>query len=531
MKFHFLRQDDGFALAFALLVCVVLTISTVSVVTYTSSGSRSSSVSSSRVNAQDVAEAGLNAAMSIISQGSNAAAPDLLGCSVSGSNGSNSATPCNSPITISASGGTASVTGLYTSGSPTGTWAITSTGTVTNPTGGASLSKTMSVSVQITPGGQVDNVSIWNYVYSTAPQGAGCEVDLTGDHTVVDVPLYVTGDLCLSGDHAQILEDKKAAGQPVDVRVGGTLSITGNDASVGQDAGHPITSGVVAGGCRTTIDGTFHPCTVADRYYVGLTDSALDATPPTTDFPGWYLDASPGPNHPCDPALTPAPSLLTTQPQAFDNDTTMNGTNTDFNLTPSDSDYNCVTSTGYLNWNHTTHVLSIGGTIFFDGSVYVSDPPGPAVAMYDGRATIYVNGEISLNAVNHGGGAGGLRAGCSDAHGSNDHPCDFNADKTGPNHWDPNQDMLVFVANKSSGIAVDLSVDHSQFQGDIMCPPTSTIALAGDHTQYEGGIICGNYTFGNHTQIWPMPVINASNMPDGAPNSPATIGSPTLTGG
>ena len=547
------RREDGIALVLALAVIVFFSITAVTAVTMSTSTQSTANRSAAGQTAGALAEAGINTAEGVLNSGStNAASPTLLGCSVSAQNVNNSAVPCTD-LTISTSLGRASFHGLYAQGTGNiGTWTITATGSMPSPNGGGTtVNRSTTATVTITGGGQANNISVWNYVYSTAPQGGGCEVDLNGDHTTIEVPMYVTGDLCLSGDHSEIVEDKKSGGQAVDLRVGGTLSITGNHATVGcptSGPGHgpgpgpddcgdgpgkdstPLTSGYVAGGCISdpppASNSTPHPCTTADSYYVSQVDTPLTASAPVTDFPNWYLNASPGPKHVCDTHLTPAPNLTATK-NVFDNDTTMNATNTMFNLTPNGAgatDYNCVTSTGSLSWNHTTHVLKIGGTIFFDGDVYVSDPPGPADAMYQGKGTIYVNGQLSFNSNGKPGpgGEGGLRAACADPHG-NLHQCDMNGDLNGPNHWDPNTNMVVFAVNKPSGIAIDLGTDHSEFQGDLLCTPGSTASLAGDHTQLEGGIICGKFTFGNHTEIFPMPTI--TNLPPGAPLPPNAAGS------
>ncbi len=520
-----LRNDDGIALVMSLGILIVIGITTVSLLSYTSTNVRAAR-SLDRTNAaRELAEAGINEAESILNgPSSNASSPTLLGCSVSQTNVNNSAPPCTDLVATSSTG-TVSYHGLYTQGSNTGTWTITSSGLVPNPTGGAPVVKTTTAAVTVIPGGQANNISIWNYVYSTAPQGTGCEVDLDGNHTTIQVPLYVTGDLCLSGDHATVVEDTGNGGQPVDIRVKGGLTITGSGAKVGQDANHKVTSGIVEGGCRTTSTGTYHACTSADDYYVSQVDTPLTAVPPATDFPGWYTGASPGPNHPCDPALTPAPNLMTTQPNAFDNDTTMNGTNASFILTPtgSGSDYNCVTSSGSLSWNHTTHVLTIGGTIYFDGRVQLNDDK----SIYAGKATLYVNGELDFN-DGHGSHAG-IRANCPDDKGKAKQ-CGINKGP-GVDHWDPTANMIIFVVNQPTGVAVDLTSDHSEFQGDLLCPPTATAALAGDHTIVEGGIICGRFTWADHTQIYPLPSI--TTLPPGAPippNAPATISAPVTSG-
>jgi hypothetical protein len=249
----------------------------------------------------------------------------------------------------------------------------------------------------------------------------------------------------------------------------------------------------------------------------------MTATPPVTDFPNWYLNANPGPKHICDAATTPSPNLTVTT-NKFDNDTTMNGTNTAFNLTPTASDYNCLTTAGgTLKWNHTTHLLTIGGTMFFDGNLTMQDN----LARYHGIGTIYVNGEIFFN-NGAGGSAAGIRAGCPPSPATATSQCAFNT----AGGWDTNKDMLILVANKSTGIAIDMTSDGTQFQGSLLCPPTSTASLIGDSTSIEGGIICGKFSWNDHNHVYPLPVI--TSLPPGAPlppNAPATIGLPVFTSG
>ena len=49
---------------------------------------------------------------------------------------------------------------------------------------------------------------------------------------------------------------------------------------------------------------------------------------------------------------------------------------------------------GRLAWNPTTRILTVAGTIFFDGPLSVN---GGTTIVYSGRATIYVNGKITFN--------------------------------------------------------------------------------------------------------------------------------------
>jgi Tfp pilus assembly protein PilX len=508
-----LRQEEGIALLMALGFTVVLVILVSSMIAYTSSGSRNSNISRSRVAAQSLAEAGIAAAASIINHSSNASSPSLLGCSVSGANANNSATPCTD-LAITGVGGTAYVHGMYVSGSPSGTWTISAYGDVANPTGGGASSdvkRPLTATLTVVPGGMINNLSVWNYVLSTSPQGAGCELDISGNNVVVDVPVYVTGDLCISGLNASIMENGN--GQKVDVMTVGKVVISGNNAHIGSSVA-PITSGVAGQGCTSTIGGTGHACTTADKWYVTTTDTLITATSPTTDYPGWYQNASPGPKNACG-AGTPSPVLAAS---SFDNDATMNGTSPVFNLTPA-SDYNCVTAGGTLSWNHTTHLLTLAGTIFFDGSLTASD----TLAMYHGRATIYSNGKFTLSGNN-----ASLRAGCPASPLAATHQCAFASTST---EWDPNKDNLLIVTDVANGTSVDFSGQNIQYQGGLMCTPTSTASFTGNNVQVEGPIICGKYSWGNNVTLNPLPSIFVQNLPLGAPNWPATVGQPTITSG
>lgn len=506
-----LRRDDGIALVMALGIMLVLTISTVAMISYTSAGSRNANVSGSRVTAQTLAESGLGAANSVITNAANASLPTLLGCTA---NGNNSALPCQD-LSVTEPGGTAWFHGLYTQGAgSSGAWTITAYGDVHNPTGGADLKKTVTATVSITGGGTQNNISIWNYVFSTAPQASGCEVDLSGTQVVIDIPLYVTGDLCLSGTQAKILENTATGGQPVDLRVGGVVKYTGTQTTVGLSTAK-LTSGLAGGGCSTVANPTAHPCTTTDNWFVKTTDTPITATPPTIDLNYWYTNASPGPKNPCG-ASTPSPKLAAT---IFDSDATMNGTTPSFNLTPGSS-YNCVTSTGTLNWNASTHILTIGGTLFFDGNVTSSD----SAAMYHGLATIYVNGTLSFTATQTS-----LHAGCPSSPAAPTHQCAFADVST---EWNPTKDMLIFITSKTNGVAVNFSGTQNEFQGGLYCDSTSTVNLSGTQTKVEGPIICGRFSWGTQTKLYPLPTI--TSLPPGAPlppNAPATISPPVITSG
>jgi Tfp pilus assembly protein PilX len=506
-----LRQEDGIALVMALGITVVLIIFVASMISYTSQNGRSANISRSRLSAQLIAEGGISTAASIINKAASATDPTVLGCSAA-AGGINSATPCTD-ISVSVPGGTAYVHGMYSQVGNAGSWTITSYGSVTNPTGAGTLSKSMTATMSITGGGQSNNISVWNYVYSTAPQGAGCEVDVTGTNAVIDTPLYVTGDLCLSGTNAQIIENTANGGQPVDVRVKGTLTMGGVNATIGT-AANKLTSGLIEGGC-TGGNPNPHPCTTADKWYVNATDQPITATPPTVDFTSWYSNASPGPNHPCTSALSGLPQLANSK---LDSDATMNGTTPSWDLTG--ASYSCVTSTGAISWNSSTHLLTVSGTIFLDGNISMSDTS----AMYHGLATIYVNGSLTMTGVKPS-----FRAGCPPSPATATAQCNFSDIKK---EWDPNKDNILFIVNKKNATAVDFSPTQAEFQGGVLCDSTSTIDLSGTQTKVEGPIICGKFKWFTQTKILPLPTV--TNLPPGAPvppNAPATISPPVITSG
>jgi len=188
-----LRQEEGIALLMALGFTVVLVILVSSMIAYTSSGARSSNLSRSRVTAQSLAEAGIATAASIINHAPNASLPTLLGCTASGTS---STVPCTD-LSIAGPGGTTYLHGTYTDSSTSGKWTITAYGDVANPTGAADVKRPLTATMTIIPGGLINNLSVWNYVFSTAPPVAGCELDVNGNNVILDVPtqLLVGGNI------------------------------------------------------------------------------------------------------------------------------------------------------------------------------------------------------------------------------------------------------------------------------------------------------------------------------------------------
>jgi hypothetical protein len=377
---------------------------------------------------------------------------------------------------------------------------LVSNGYARNPNG-ATTGKTAMATAKINPISNGTVAAVWNHIFLTAPLVPNqCQTDFESNNLVLDVPLYVIGNLCFSGDNNVI----KEVGQPVDVQIGGKLVINGNNNnSVGVSASIPITSGVVVGGCTNgSVSSTTTACASGSyKYWVTTTDTFNAQAAPvqtTTDIQADYANFDPGPKHPCQTGTTPAPPAST----AFDNDTTYNTSAGSFELTPNSS-YSCISvngaSVGQLTWDNTAKKLTINGSIFFDGNVTLSQS-----AYYVGTAIIEVAGTVRFN--------NNSTTLCATS------PCN-----TGSTAWQGssgNNSMLTF-APLSSGKSMTLAGNTQTFQGSIWMQPSATLALSGNNATVQGPMSIGTiYMPSNDALLKPLPVIK--NMPVGAPIPPNT---------
>ena len=518
-----LRREDGFALVLALALIVVFSIVTASAITYTTTNQQSAGRSSADLQALQYAEAGLNGAYSTIvnanSSGSDPTAAGLLGTSASPKTFCITSTSC-----VNASAGSASVIGCYggTSGAtcagispsaPASTWVIVSQGFASKPLGGT-IGRSMAATVVISPLGSGQVAAVWNHVFLTAPLVENvCQTTFGGNSMVIDVPLYVIGNLCVTGNSDQI----KEVGQPVDLQVGGKLVLSGNS-TVGVNASTPITSGVVVGGCTTiSVSSSTSPCAGASpsfSYWVTTTDTFVSNIAPsqtTSQIQGDYDTFDPGPKHPCLAGTNPAPLASS----AFDNDTTYNSSAANFDLTRPSS-YACIsqsgTSAGYLIWNNggssitvsgitvPSKTLAVNGSIFIDGDLKVTHS-----ATYVGTGVIEVAGSVTFT-------------------GNSTTLCATNPCNTALNAWQGssgNNSMLTLASLISTGDALRLKDNSQIFQGSVWTQPSATATLEGNSAVIEGPMSIGNIDVEtNSATLKPLPVIK--NMPVGAPIPPNT---------
>jgi Tfp pilus assembly protein PilX len=527
-----LLREDGIALVMALGITVVLIIFVASMISYTSSNSRASTKSSGDLMAKQYADAGLNAAYSIIvnqnvTTGGNPSAANLLGCNgVTGAadttGPSNCTTPSPKVICITTSGcavgdyGSASLYGFYSGVNatafngvtvPAGTWMLVSSGYARNPQG-TSIIKTATALVQLSALNSGAVAAVWNHMFITAPLTPNvCAVDFGGNNMTITDPVYVIGNLCISGSNTTIQE---TVGQPIDLMVGGKLVLSGSGSKAGTDSTHPLTSGVVVGGCTTvSVSSATTACDSGSySYWVGTKDTFIPQDAPemqTADITNDYNNSDPGPKHSC------ASGGL--GPTTFDTDTTVQNSNASFELLPNTT-YTCVSAvqggTGVMSWNNTTKILSINGNVYLDGNLTISQS-----ATYSGTGVIEVGGTITFN-------------------GNGTQLCATSPCNTAVNAWQGtsgNTSMLTLVALKSNATSITFTDNTQTFQGSLWSQPSSKMTFVKNGVTVEGPISIGSFdaTFNNAT-FKPLPVIK--NMPPGAPlppNSGATVGAMTIT--
>jgi Tfp pilus assembly protein PilX len=528
------REESGIALVLALAISVALSLMVFSMTQYVTSNQRNAKTSSSDNLARNYAEAAIDTAYSrinyantqaSISAGLSPAKPSLLGCGTgtSGASDCSSLSPlcvaftgsCPTSGTYSPTAGTASVYGFFTGTAPpanstfsgvpeaASTWILVATGYTLNASGQLDA-KTLRGTVYIGPGGAGAVASVWNHIFMTAPLVPNvCQANFAGNNMILDTPLYVIGNMCLSGQNTVMKE--KTGGQSIDLQVGGKLSLSGSGTSVGDWTTNPvtpITSGAVVGGCTngdvttatTTCNSTnYHYSVKNTGVFIPQSDPERSDTQVASD----YNTFDPGPKHPC------ANGTMAT---AFDSSpngaSEPDGNSASFELAPTSSDYTCVSqsgaSTGQLSWNHTTGVLTINGSIFFDGNLTISSN-----ITYVGTAVIEVAGTISFLGNNMSVCAQNTNCIFTNWQGSSGH-----------------NDMLMLASvKKNASPAISFSANAQTFQGSLFTQPSSNITFVKNGDQTQGPMAVGSFdsTFNNAT-IQPLPVIK--NMPVGAPVPP-----------
>jgi hypothetical protein len=524
-----LRRQDGITLVMAVGILGVLTVSGTTLIYYSSTNARSVSYSSTNSKAYDLAEAGINEMMAILSKPqNNALKTNLL------------------PSTTSTySDGT--VTWSGTLNEATQTWSLTSTGTIANPTGAtaSNVRRTLTAQVPVTPSfAQPLNNPAWNYVFATRTgDPSGCDLTLN-NNVSGGSRLYISGNLCLNNNVS-------VTSNPLVVK--GKLQLNPN-AAVGASTSLATRVETYVGGsggqyCKYA-NQAWSPsagganCSDLDHVYsklpngttIGVTTAAASIpqiAAPSVDWDGWYTNSIPGPTKDCSNTVgTKSGTTPTWDTNTVRNPTTNGSVGTVFDLTPATS-YSCRVGparspsgclpppsysgqsaavctqypTGELTWDAATKTLTAYGTVFFDGSVKVDNN---ALNQYNGRATLYVQGTLRMNGKLCGGVSGS--------------ECNFSA-------WDPNTEMLTFVvggngayANGGDQVASGFSADFinsSQFQGAVYA---ANAVNFGNNAKTDGPLVASYVVFSNNVTSDNFPTIQT--VPAGMPGNPAVYAQP-----
>ena len=484
------KQQDGITLIMAVGILGVLSFTGATMVYYSSTNSRSAELSIDSTGAYDLAEAGINEMMAVLSKPeNNSLKPDLL------------------PVTTSTyDGGT--VTWSGTLDSATAKWTLTSTGKIKNPTSAnaSDVQRTLTAKVPITPTlTQPLNNPAWNYIFSTR---TGNTCDMTVSQNVTGSSrLYVEGNLCLN-NNADINQTS--------LLVKGNLDLDNN-----SDVGAPTSMDTrvetyVGGNCQYHNGAWATPCSGnqdsrhiyskkdSPNWVVGVNNTVPVIAAPAADWTNWYSNAIPGPTQDC----TATSGARSGSVPTFDNDAVRNNSvSTIFELTPATS-YTCRVGpagspSGELSWNATTKTLTVYGTIFVDGSVSATNG---SLNQYNGQATFYVSGTLLLN--------NNTRL-CGGVSGTN---CDFAG-------WNPNTEMLTFVVNGNGGQAGTGNSIHiangGQFQGGLFA--TSNVQFS-QNSRSDGPLVGSEIIFDNNVQNDQFPTI--TTVPVGMPGNPAVYAQP-----
>src|SRR3954469_17292702 len=500
-----IEDERGVALALAILVMLVLTASVTTALYVTGSSQRSSHLSKGRVVASSLAESGINNAMAVLRLPANNALSATVFCPGTSQVTINGQTVCKTTNTYP--GGTVTWWGTLDT---FGKWTLTSVGTVKTPTGsrGADIVRTMAATAQVHPTlTQPLNTPIWDYIYAThaASPLPTCDMTVTSS-VVIASPLYVEGNLCLNQQSAiakgpLIIKgrlyqaNKKTSGNP------------GN--YVGQQAA-PVSDVHIINGCN--YNGTLYssPCPRdgTANIWANVSDATVPATlsPPVPNYNQWYLNASPGPYSPCqtingNAPIAGYPTFDNPVSAAFDSTTRLTFRNNNLavqDLTPGSS-YRCQTAAGELTWDAALKKLTVKGTMYIDGSVYVQNG---SVNQYSGQGVIYISGTFLLKNASL----------CAKVFNG---VCDTRTPAQGG--WDPNLNLICIVAEGTGGqdsAGDSIQLVSAQMQGAAYANGNVDI---GTTSNFAGPLVGSTVILGQSVTT-SSPSI--SIVPDGMPSNP-----------
>jgi hypothetical protein len=498
------RGERGFVLPLALGIMVALAISVTSAIYYTTQGQRSAGYSKGKQLALTLAEAGMNNSMAVLNLPTNNALKQtsLNACHDALGNW----LPESSFRRTDLDGGYTLWCGdldLQQSW-----WNVWSFGYVRSPSNASRIRHVLTSRVVVTPAvTQPLNNPAWNYMFSTRT-GNTCDQTLN-NNVSGGSRMYINGNLCLNNNVTM---------SSTSLVVKGNLDL-GNNAAIGASTSMSTRVETYVGGRCRYAGGTWaNPCSGnqdarhvyskkdGPSYVVGVSTSPPIFAPPVADFAFWYTNSLPGPTQYCT-TYTTAPN----SPPTFDTPTNgvyvRDNNNPLQNLTPSYS-YTCRVGPasnpdGELSWDNTAKTLTVRGTIYIDGSAKIDNG---TLNQYNGQSTIYLSGSFYLN--------GKLCGGVSGAN------CDFPS-------WNPNTEMLTFVANGSgTGNPVPTTdsifiSNNSSFQGALYA--TNNLEY-GNNAFSDGPMVGSQIILSNNVSTQSFGTV--TTVPVGMPGNPEIYAQP-----
>lgn len=405
------RSEAGVTLITAVLALSVLSAAGATVVFFSSSNARSSAFAADHQSAGSLAEAGMNFARSTLWQ-----APDPTN-------------PNSVPNTTQLVDGVpVTYFGSYDAGAKV--WTLTGRVEVANPSGAAPIVRTASSKVRIANEETTStNNAIWNYLYQDDPNFCA-EI---ANNVDLNIPLYTKGHLCISNN---------ARVDGSSIQVIGDVQI-GNNGRIGS-AADPTAEVKILGRCKYGNGGSGQwrnpPAEPCDHVWTNvLTDTPDSLSKPPVDMNMWYAAAKPGPMNYCTQGNFPG---------GFDDlPGVMDESLPEVDLAPPTA-YDCKfyeagQLVGQISWTPgqgaLPGTLTIHGVIFFDGPVKLNNN---AHVIYQGKGVIYATGQVTIS---NNAKLCGI-TGCTSS-------------------WNPNVDMLVFIAGTTSEEDGFVIRNNARFQG------------------------------------------------------------------
>jgi Tfp pilus assembly protein PilX len=281
------------------------------------------------------------------------------------------------------------------------TWTMIGTGTING------ISRTVKAQATVPSPVTTTQTGVWNYLYADGT--ASCTT--WNGNVNVAVPVLTRGSVCLSGSQTF---------SGATLEVGGNLSVTGS-AKIGTSTLKiqtikvgltPTSTNTCTVGSSTVMPGTGGCNGNSSPIYSTTVAEGVDVTPsmPCIGQPSSYDPACTGANDGTWTTLHTFYNKQATLPKSgcpanlFDNDTTLNNSDTSISTTMFGAAYDClIGSTSNpctssqnvceIKWTPSTHTLAASGVFYFDGSLTLS---GQNVT-YSGLSTFYETGGVTAN--------------------------------------------------------------------------------------------------------------------------------------